>query len=174
MTEIAEMELEQLRERLFEEKIILLKEIRKLFKEEGVNPDFPEVYEHFFFGIDGSFNVQMIYTITKEDMILHSKKVNIKPNEDDDDWFRMKVYGDKIFFTDSNGMRVYNERLEVILQHDLSQKELDERDVYCFKYNRKTSKLKIWLASNVGCECESGDYHNIKGVNKKNIIEFEI
>jgi len=163
--------------RLFEERRRLLEERRSVFEKQGVNPDYPEEYEHFFIGVDASFNVQTLYTITKEDMVLHSKKVNIQPNEDDDDddyWFRMKVYGDKIFFTDFNGMRVYNERLEVILQHDLSQKELNERDVYCFKYDRKTSKLKIWLASKIYSFCERDKYHNVKGVDEKDVIVFEI
>jgi hypothetical protein len=170
-----EMQEWQERRRLIEERRRLIEERKRVFEKQGVNTYYPEEYEHFFIGVDASFNVQTLYTVTKEDMVLHSKKVNIQPNEDDDDyWFRMKVYGDKIFFTDFNGMRVYNERLEVILQHDLSQKELDERDVYCFKYDRRTSKLKIWLASKICSVCERDKYHNVEGVNKKDVIVFEI
>jgi hypothetical protein len=149
------------------------KQMITMFRNYGVSARFPEEYSTFYFEIDATIDVQEMYVITKNDGKFHRTKILVKKVDFYDYWQRHKIYGDMIFFSDYSGMKVYNSNLNILYRHDLSNNEIENGDVFCFRYNYERRRLMMWLASDRSIEAKMrNDYHNMHGVDRTKIIEI--
>jgi hypothetical protein len=132
----------------------------------------PEEYTNFYWVIDTSFAGQTMYTVTKDDNQLHQTHVDIMESQDTvDAWFKWNICGDLLFFSDYSGIKVYNEKLEVLFQLDINE-QYHYNDVYCFSYNEGQHDLRIWLASKRIDQDFSCSYHDITNVDPAHVIHI--
>lgn len=143
------------------------------FKQHGVAPHFPEEYVNFYFGVDASFDEQMLYTITKHDNVLHSVKLDIMESVDSHDyWVRKQVYSnDLIFISDYSGVKVFTMSLQLLFTLDVDP-ALHYIDVYCFSYDMTNKTLYVWLSSK--SQYKTYGYNDKTGVDTDDIKEYTI